>query len=65
MVESFLKEGNQSLSSNLPLSANALTYGQSITDACIGWSDTERLVDLLAEGVESRRQMRHLETFLV
>lgn len=27
-----------------------VTYGQSITDACLGWPDTERLVRLLADG---------------
>ncbi|MFC2504209.1 MAG: 3-deoxy-7-phosphoheptulonate synthase, partial [Cardiobacterium sp.] len=31
-----------------------LTYGQSITDACIGWEDTEALLEQLAEAVEKR-----------
>jgi len=60
MVESFLQGGNQSLGGNQPLN-----YGQSITDACIDWQDTERLIDMLAEGVESRRQMHHLQRFFV
>lgn len=37
MVESYLVEGCQ------PISANQ-TYGQSITDPCLGWEDTERLI---------------------
>lgn len=40
MVESHLVEGRQ----NEPV-----VYGQSITDACIGWEDTEKLLALLAE----------------
>ena len=40
MVESHLVEGRQ----NQPV-----TYGQSITDACIGWDSTEQLLALLAE----------------
>lgn len=38
MLESHLKEGNQ------PLGAN-LTYGQSITDSCISWEVTEKLLN--------------------
>jgi 3-deoxy-7-phosphoheptulonate synthase len=37
MIESNLKEGNQPLSDNLK-------YGVSVTDACIGWEDTEKLL---------------------
>ena len=41
MVESFLVEGNQ---------ASCKTFGQSITDPCLGWEDTEKmLLDLAAE----------------
>lgn len=39
MVESNLKPGNQKLKD-----PNNLEYGVSITDACIGWEDTERIV---------------------
>lgn len=42
MLESHLVEGNQSLSENM-------TYGQSITDSCIGWETTEMLLNDLAE----------------
>lgn len=39
MVESFLEEGNQKL-----VDGKAEVFGQSITDACIGWDDTETLL---------------------
>ena len=47
MVESHLNEGNQKLSSDQPLE-----YGKSITDGCIGWEDTERLLSQLASAVK-------------
>lgn len=40
MAESFLREGTQKIAGGQPL-----TYGQSITDPCLGWEDTERLVE--------------------
>jgi len=40
MLESFLEPGNQPLAPNLL----SLRYGVSITDACLGWSDTESLL---------------------
>ena len=50
MIESNLVEGNQ------PLEGNAnLTYGQSITDGCIGWEDTVKAIDKLAKAVRARR----------
>jgi 3-deoxy-7-phosphoheptulonate synthase len=33
----------------------ALTYGQSITDACLGWSETVPVLHELAEAVRARR----------
>ena len=51
MIESHLVEGNQSLESGQPL-----TYGQSVTDACIGWPATEQVLKQLAEAVRARRQ---------
>ncbi len=51
MVESHLVGGRQDLAAG-----KQLTYGQSITDACIGWEDTVRVLDLLAQGVRQRRQ---------
>ncbi len=42
MVESYLVEGNQKISDHQ-------TYGQSITDPCLGWEDTRHLLYTLAE----------------
>lgn len=50
MVESHLVEGRQDL-----VDGKAATYGQSITDACIGWSDTEKLLATLDQAVTTRR----------
>ncbi|NKI73822.1 3-deoxy-7-phosphoheptulonate synthase [Dickeya sp. CFBP 2040] len=49
MAESFLVEGTQPLHHR-----DQLTYGQSITDACLGWQDSERLLAMLADAVDSR-----------
>ncbi|GGM84169.1 3-deoxy-7-phosphoheptulonate synthase AroG [Shewanella xiamenensis] len=51
MVESHLVEGRQDL-----IEGQALCYGQSVTDACIGWEDTERLLAVLNQSVTERRQ---------
>ena len=50
MVESHLKAGRQDL-----LPGKELVYGLSITDACIGWEDSRRLLDTLADAVRRRR----------
>jgi 3-deoxy-7-phosphoheptulonate synthase len=50
MVESHVNPGRQDL-----VPGNALEYGVSITDACLGWADTVNLLDTLAEGVRKRR----------
>ncbi|HCH70736.1 MAG TPA: 3-deoxy-7-phosphoheptulonate synthase [Colwellia sp.] len=50
MVESNLVEGNQKL-----VNGKAEVYGQSITDACIGWQDTETLLAQLSDAVTARR----------
>ena len=42
MIESYLVEGRQDITENL-------VYGQSITDPCIGWEDTEKLIFDIAE----------------
>ena len=49
-AESHLVEGRQDLRPNQPL-----IYGQSITDPCIGWEDSVRLLDRLAQAVRARR----------
>lgn len=50
MIESHLAAGRQDL-----VSGQALTYGQSITDGCIGWEDTVELLESLAGAVDERR----------
>ncbi|NIN61173.1 MAG: 3-deoxy-7-phosphoheptulonate synthase AroG [Gammaproteobacteria bacterium] len=49
MIESHLVEGRQDVEEG-----KDLTYGQSITDACIGWDDTEKLISQLAEASGER-----------
>jgi 3-deoxy-7-phosphoheptulonate synthase len=51
MVESHLVEGRQDLDPGKPL-----IFGQSITDACLGWDDSVRLLSGLAEAVKARRK---------
>ena len=51
MIESHLVEGRQDVVPGQPL-----TYGQSITDACINWEDTEKVLEELAQAVRSRRK---------
>ena len=34
-----------------------LKYGVSITDACIGWEDTESVLEMLAHSVRKRREI--------
>ena len=53
MIESHLTAGRQDVVEGQPL-----TYGQSITDACIGWDDTVGLLEELAEAVAARRSSR-------
>ena len=57
MVESHLKAGRQDL-----LPGKELVYGQSITDACIGWDDSRKLLDVLADAVRKRRLKEEVET---
>ena len=42
MIESYIEEGNQKISDNM-------VYGKSITDPCIGWADTEKLLYKIAD----------------
>jgi 3-deoxy-7-phosphoheptulonate synthase len=53
MIESFLVAGRQELTGGR--SAD-LRYGQSITDACIGWETTVTVLDELAEAIGRRRK---------
>ena len=51
MVESNLVEGRQDV-----VPGKELVFGQSITDACLGWVDSESLLETLAEAVRLRRE---------
>jgi 3-deoxy-7-phosphoheptulonate synthase len=51
MLESFLVEGRQDLGDSA-----GLTFGQSITDACISWETTQPLLHELAAAVRARRR---------
>jgi 3-deoxy-7-phosphoheptulonate synthase len=50
MVESHLVAGRQDVAPGVPL-----RFGQSITDACIGWEDSLALLNGLADAVRRRR----------
>ncbi|BCG65390.1 MAG: 3-deoxy-7-phosphoheptulonate synthase [Methyloprofundus sp.] len=54
MIESHLKSGRQDV-----VAGQELVYGQSITDACIDWDDTEKLLHNLAVAVQSRRTVKN------
>jgi 3-deoxy-7-phosphoheptulonate synthase len=51
MAESHLKPGRQDL-----VPGKALVYGQSITDACLGWEESVQLLETLAKAVTQRRR---------
>jgi len=51
MVESHLNPGRQDI-----VAGKALAYGVSVTDACIGWADTEKILQQLAAAVRERRK---------
>ena len=51
MMESHLFEGNQKISDDLK-------YGQSITDACMAFEDTETCLQTLSEAVQVRRNLK-------
>ncbi len=52
MIESHLVEGRQDVIPDQPL-----TYGQSVTDACIAWETTDGLLRELADAVKQRRKI--------
>ena len=49
MAESFIREGTQKIVAGQPM-----VYGQSITDPCLSWEDSELLLEKLAAAVDSR-----------
>ena len=56
MIESHLIGGAQSFKAGVS-AVPALTYGQSITDACLGWSESAACVKTLADAVRARRAL--------
>ncbi len=56
MVESHLQPGAQKFTPGKDEAAK-LTYGQSITDACLGWDDSLALLNVLSQAVRSRRTL--------
>ena len=55
MVESHIEAGAQKFTPGKD-EVSALKYAQSITDACIGWSDSEKVLEILSKAVEARRK---------
>ncbi len=53
MIESNLVEGRQDIPPSGPA---GLKYGQSVTDGCINWESTVRVLERLREGVRGRRE---------
>ncbi|MGA2549015.1 MAG: 3-deoxy-7-phosphoheptulonate synthase AroG [Burkholderiaceae bacterium] len=51
MIESHLVAGRQELVAGKPL-----TYGQSVTDGCLGWEESVACLNTLAEAVRQRRE---------
>lgn len=51
MAESFIEEGTQAVDIK---QLDKLTYGQSITDPCINWTDTVTMLDMLADAIKVR-----------
>ena len=56
MVESHLLAGAQKFNAGKDDPAK-LTYGQSITDACIGWDDSLTVLQVLSDAVAARRKL--------
>ena len=53
MIESNINEGSQKIP---PEGKSGLKYGVSITDACIGWEETEKVLGELAAAVHARKE---------
>jgi 3-deoxy-7-phosphoheptulonate synthase len=50
MIESFLVPGRQEITER-----SSMTFGQSVTDGCLGWDTTVPVLRELADGVRQRR----------
>ena len=55
MVESHIHGGAQKFTPGKD-DVNALEYGKSITDACIGWDGTQTILQVLSDAVRARRK---------
>lgn len=53
MIESYLVEGRQNINKR-----KNLVYGQSITDACLGWDDSTQALATLAQAVRTRQESK-------
>ena len=60
MIEGHLVGGRQNLPAAGHSAVHPLTYGQSVTDACLGWSDTVPVLENLAQAIAERRKRRAL-----
>jgi 3-deoxy-7-phosphoheptulonate synthase len=54
MMEANINAGRQDV-----VAGQDLVYGQSITDACLGWDDSVQLLRKLAEAVQQRRNIQN------
>jgi 3-deoxy-7-phosphoheptulonate synthase len=54
MIESHLQAGAQKFTPGKD-DASQLEYGKSITDACLGWDDSLRALELLSQAIKQRR----------
>lgn len=52
MIESYLEDGAQPMEGKLK-------YGVSVTDQCIGWDSTVKVLESLAQGIRDRRKKSH------
>lgn len=57
MIESNISEGRQNVPPEEEGGKDALKYGVSITDACIGWETTVEVLDVLANAIKKRRSL--------
>nr|P34725.1 RecName: Full=Phospho-2-dehydro-3-deoxyheptonate aldolase, phenylalanine-inhibited; AltName: Full=3-deoxy-D-arabino-heptulosonate 7-phosphate synthase; AltName: Full=DAHP synthase; AltName: Full=Phospho-2-keto-3-deoxyheptonate aldolase [Candida albicans]AAA71966.1 3-deoxy-D-arabinoheptulosonate-7-phosphate synthase [Candida albicans] len=57
MIESNINDGRQDVPPKEQGGKDALKYGVSITDACIGWETTEEVLEVLANAVKTRRSL--------
>ena len=60
MVESHLHAGAQKFAAGKD-DPTKLAYGQSITDACLGWDDSVRILEVLSAAVAARRQLHGVD----